>query len=147
MTVAVTGVALNLLVLLTGAGLHTYIYLTEVPEGYTRVHFSELQQRGQGPEMPTERAVEINGESVFLKGYIHPASGSGLLKHFILVPDLGTCCFGGQPRSSDMIEVTLLGGQTIKAGLETYASVCSIVPKLAEVSRVGTAHHKTSNVL
>ena len=57
------------------------------------------------------------GSPSFLKGYIHPSSGSGLLKQFILVPDLGTCCFGGQPKSSDMIEVTLGGGQTTKAGL------------------------------
>ncbi len=41
-----------------------------------------------------------------------------MLKHFILVPDLGTCCFGGQPKSSDMIEVSLGGGQTTKAGFQ-----------------------------
>ena len=97
--------------------MHTYIYLTEVPEGYTRVHFYELQQEGSRPDQPTEKALEINGQSVFLKGYIHPSSGSGLLKRFILVPDLGTCCFGGQPKSSDMIEVTLSGSQTAKAGM------------------------------
>ena len=85
--------------------MHTYIYLTEVPEGYTRVHFYELQQEAGGPDQPTEKAFEIDGQPIFLKGYIHPSSGSGLLKRFILVPDLGTCCFGGQPKSSDMIEV------------------------------------------
>lgn len=115
--IAVTGIVLNLAVLLGGIGLHTYIYLTEVPEGYTRVHFYDLQQSANGPDQPTEKAVQIHGQDVFLKGYIHPSSGSGLLKHFILVPDLGTCCFGGQPKSSDMIEVTLGGGQTTKAGM------------------------------
>jgi hypothetical protein len=29
------------------------------------------------------------------------------LKSFVLVPDLATCCFGGQPALTDMIEVTL----------------------------------------
>lgn len=115
--VAVVGLILNLLILAGGAALHTYIYLTEVPAGYTRVHFWELQQRSEGPDHPSDKALEINGQAVFLKGYIHPSSGSGLLKHFILVPDLGTCCFGGQPKSSDMIEVTLTGGKTTKAGL------------------------------
>ncbi len=115
--VAITGILLNAAILLAGAGMHTYIYLTEVPEGYTRVHFYELQQDAEGPDHPTEKALEINGQSIFLKGYIHPSSGSGLLKRFILVPDLGTCCFGGQPKSSDMIEVTLGGGETTKAGL------------------------------
>jgi len=115
--IAVIGIVMNLLILAGGASLHTYIYLTEVPDGYTRIQFYELQQANEGPDMPTEKALEINGEAVFLKGYIHPSSGSGLLKRFILVPDLGTCCFGGQPKSSDMIEVTLRGGQTTKAGM------------------------------
>lgn len=98
--------------------MHTYIYVTEVPDGYTRVGFYELQpDLTQAVDSPTQRAIEIDGESVFLKGYIHPSSGSGMLKKFILVPDLGTCCFGGQPKSSDMIEVTLMDGQATKAGL------------------------------
>ncbi len=116
--VAVAGIVINTAVLLGGAAMHTYIYLTEVPEGYTRVQFYELQQDATQPiDAPTDRALEINGQPVFLKGYIHPSSGSGMLKRFILVPDLGTCCFGGQPKSSDMIEVTLSPGQATKAGL------------------------------
>lgn len=115
-SVAIAGIALNLAIVVAGAGLHTYIYLTEVPEGYTRVQFYELQQNGE-MDQPTAKAFEIDGEPIFLKGYIHPSSGSGLLKRFILVPDLGTCCFGGQPKSSDMIEVTLVGGDSTKAGL------------------------------
>ena len=116
--IATAGIALNLIALVGGTAMHSYIYLTEVPDGYTRVHFYELQQDASvRVDQPTEKAVEINGDSIFLKGYIHPSSGSGLLKRFILVPDLGTCCFGGQPKSSDMIEVTLDGGQATKAGL------------------------------
>lgn len=115
-TLALAGVMFNGLVLLGGAAMHTYIYLTEVPEGYTRVQFYQLQQPEQGPDRPTDEALAIDGQPVFLKGYIHPSSGSGLLRHFVLVPDLGTCCFGGQPRSSDMIEVTLGGGQVTEAG-------------------------------
>ena len=118
MRLAILGVSVNALVLFGGASMHIYIYATEVPDGYTRVQFYELQQDAtQGVDTPTQRAVEMNGEAVFLKGYIHPSSGSGMLKKFILVPDLGTCCFGGQPKSSDMIEVTLMDGQATKAGL------------------------------
>lgn len=115
---ALIGIIANLGVLAAGASMHAYIYLTEVPDGYTRVQFFELQQGDESlPDQPTEKAMDIHGDPVFLKGYIHPSSGSGLLKRFILVPDLGTCCFGGQPKSSDMIEVTLRGGQTTKAGM------------------------------
>ncbi len=106
-----------LVILFGGLARHTYIYLTEVPEGYERIHFYTLQQEQDLPDTPTQAAVDINGKPIFIKGYIHPSSGGGMLRQFILVPDLGTCCFGGQPRSSDMIEVTLLGGQTVKAGM------------------------------
>jgi hypothetical protein len=115
---ALLGITSNALIVLGGAAFHIFVYVTEVPEGYTRVQFYELQQdASQAVDMPTQRAVEIDGDAVFLKGYIHPSSGSGMLKKFILVPDLGTCCFGGQPKSSDMIEVSLLDGQATKAGL------------------------------
>ncbi|MBB3206978.1 hypothetical protein FHS27_002792 [Rhodopirellula rubra] len=100
-----------------GVGQHTYIYLTEVPEGYERVQFYKLQADTQGQDQPTETALAIDGKPVFLKGYIHPSSGSGMLRQFILVPDLGTCCFGGQPRSSDMIEVNLPPGNTVRANV------------------------------
>ncbi len=116
-TLAVTGIALNSLLLVGGLAAHIYIYMTEVPEGYERVQFYDLQQNPSLPDMPTEKSIAIDGANVFLKGYIHPSSGSGILRQFIMVPDLGTCCFGGQPRSTDMIEVTLGGGQTMKAGM------------------------------
>jgi hypothetical protein len=116
---ALAALAINGLLLGGGASLHTYTYMTEVPEGYTRVKFYELQQDGSGNKLqrPTDKAIEVHDQDIFLKGYIHPSSGSGLLKHFILVPDLGTCCFGGQPESSDMVEVTLSGGQSTEANM------------------------------
>ncbi|MEO1618056.1 MAG: hypothetical protein AAFV88_19540 [Planctomycetota bacterium] len=106
----------NTLVFIGGVGLHTYIYLTEVPPGHVRVPFSELKSELEN-DRPTEAAIELDGKDVFIKGYIHPSSGGGMLRQFILVGDLGTCCFGGQPKSSEMVEVTLSGGQTVKGGL------------------------------
>lgn len=116
-SLAVAGITLNSLLLVGGLAGHIYTYMTEVPEGYERVQFYELQQDASLPDMPTEKSIAIDGANIFLKGYIHPSSGSGMLRQFIMVPDLGTCCFGGQPRSSDMMEVTLTNGQTIKAGM------------------------------
>jgi hypothetical protein len=82
-------------------------YVTEVPEGYTRVHFSELQpeSKARGNVIP-KRAMELRGQKVFIKGYMHPGvAGMGKVKQFVLVPDMGTCCFGGQPAPTDMIFV------------------------------------------
>lgn len=115
--VAKVGVAGCAVLFLGGLVFHTYTYLTEVPEGYERVAFYKLQSEPNGPDLPTPDALKIDGEDIFLKGYIHPSSGSGMLRQFVLVPDLGTCCFGGDPRSSDMIEVTLPPGESVRAGL------------------------------
>jgi hypothetical protein len=116
--IALFSLVASLLVLVGGVSMHTYIYLTEVPDGYERVRFDLLQQPSDATvEAPTQLAFDIDGKPVFIKGYIHPSSGGGVLRQFVLVPDLGTCCFGGQPKSTDMIEVTLLGGKTVKAGL------------------------------
>ncbi len=41
---------------------------------------------------------------------------SARAKKFVLVPDLGTCCFGGQPPLTHMIEVTLSGDDVAKKG-------------------------------
>ena len=106
----------NALLLVGGIGMHTYVYMTEVPPGHVRVPFYQLKFDAE-PDQPTETALTLDGKDVFIKGYIHPSSGGGMLRQFVLVGDLGTCCFGGQPKSSEMIEVTLTGGQTIKGGM------------------------------
>jgi len=100
-----------------GVTQHTIIYLTEVPDGYQRVQFYKLQADEKAPDAPTETALNVDGQDIFLKGYIHPSSGSGMLRQFILVPDLGTCCFGGQPKSTDMVEVSLPAGSSVRAGM------------------------------
>lgn len=104
------GLALGLVQLVVGAALASYTYATEVPEGYERVGFWELRP---DPEQPlplpiSQRAVELNEKPIFIKGYIHPGVASmGRVDHFILVPDMGTCCFGGQPKAWDMVEIRI----------------------------------------
>ena len=109
---AYIGATLCGLMLLIAPTWHAYVYLTEVPEGYARVDFGALMSDPGKADVPTEFAVEINGEPIFIKGYIHPTSMDSLqAKRFVLVPDLGTCCFGGQPPLTHMIEVSLTGEQ------------------------------------
>ncbi len=105
---ALAGCIGSLVLLISGAAFHTVIYVTEVPEGYERISFQMLQpEAGTGTYVP-ESALALNGKRVFVKGYIHPSVGGlGMVRQFVLVPDLGTCCFGGQPKLTDMIEVTL----------------------------------------
>jgi hypothetical protein len=93
--------------IVAGAGLATHTYIHEAPEGYDRIGFWELQPDPDYPELPvSKRSIELAGKPIFIKGYMHPGVASmGKVDHFILVPDMGTCCFGGDPKSTDMIEV------------------------------------------
>ncbi len=109
---AVAGLVLCGLTSVFAPAYHRYVYLTEVPDGYTRVAFESLKSKLGQPDVPPSEALALDGKQVFIKGYIHPTSMDTMLaKRFVLVPDLGTCCFGGQPPLTHMIEVSLSGDQ------------------------------------
>jgi hypothetical protein len=94
--------------LVAGSGLHAVVYATEVPEGHVRISFNDLQPSPAAPQSPVPpKAIDLNGKRVFVKGYLYPDGQQWGIKRFVLVPDMGTCCFGGQPKLTDMIEVTL----------------------------------------
>ncbi len=95
-------------ILIGGIGYHSYVYATECPPDAQRISFYYLNPDDRNaPAVPPQRAVELDGKKVFLKGYVYPdGQGSGI-KQFVLIPDLGTCCFGGQPKLTDMVLVTL----------------------------------------
>ena len=91
------------------------VYLTEVPDGYERISFVDLQPLDSQPDLPVPPfAIERDGKKVFIPGYVYPDDTKSELQRFVLVPDMGTCCFGGQPKLTDMIEVTLKDPLRIK---------------------------------
>jgi hypothetical protein len=110
---AMTGLVGGLLLLIAGSSSAAITYATEVPDGYSRIGFWELQPDPDEPELPIARkAIELTGKPIFIKGYMHPGVASmGKVDHFILVPDMGTCCFGGQPKPTDMIEIFIPEGK------------------------------------
>jgi len=129
--IALGAIVLNGFFLLLAPSLHAYTYLTEVPDGYVRASFTDLKSDGYSEDYPPPSALELDGKNVFLKGYIHPTSiVSGAAQKFILVPDLGTCCFGGQPKLTHMVEITLTG--------DTFARYA-----MRQVKVAGTLHVDT----
>ena len=105
---ALAGTALCALLFFAALTAHSVIYATEVPEGYERISFDDLQPRRERREWPvSNRALSLDGKRVFVKGYVYPDGQQFGIKRFVLVRDLGTCCFGGQPKLTHMIEVTL----------------------------------------
>ncbi|MHB8974499.1 MAG: hypothetical protein ACYC3X_00360 [Pirellulaceae bacterium] len=101
--------------LVGGSAWHTYNYLTEVPAGYDRISFADLQLRENSKTGVAELPLDLDGKRIFVKGYVHPGvSSAGPIKKFVLVPDMGTCCFGGQPKMTDMIEVTIVDAPALR---------------------------------
>jgi hypothetical protein len=125
---ALAGGLLSLVTLAFAPALHVYTYLTEVPEGYERISFSQLKGQFIDVDVPPESAVALDGKPIFLKGYILPTSvASSSASRFILVPDLATCCFGGEPKKTHMVEVVLSQEATAKF-------------RLRQVKLAGTLH-------
>ena len=98
-------------------GLHSYIYATEVPEGYERISFRMLRDDSKTKLPYSEKAEELDGEKVFVKGYVRPGSKRKDLVEFIMVGNFGDCCFGGTEKITDVIAVKIKTGETVDYSL------------------------------
>jgi hypothetical protein len=105
---AMIGLILSLLCWVGGWSLLAYQYATEVPPGYARISYEELQPdpKVTGEAIPRS-ALELDGKQVFIKGYVYPTEQKTGLKRFTLCRDQGTCCFGGNPKLTDRIQVSV----------------------------------------
>jgi hypothetical protein len=96
-------------------GLHGYSFATEVPEGFQRVSFAgdisryELKTVNGAYKIP-EPVQQLDGKPIFLKGYMYPTKEMFGLDRFVLCKDTGECCFGGNPKPTDMIVVEMNPG-------------------------------------
>jgi hypothetical protein len=111
---AIGGMTLSCLMLAGGVGLTFYNYATELREGYLRIGYDLLQPESDPPEGvpvdPPASARALDGKKVFIKGYAYSPNSGGYatgIKEFMLVRDRGDCCFGGEPKITDMIYVRL----------------------------------------
>jgi hypothetical protein len=107
---ALAGVLLSSTLLVGGIGWLTYAYVHEVPEGYQRLSYADLQPDPdvQGQAFPPD-VDQLDGQRVFIKGFVFPGKQTTGIKTFVLCRDNGDCCFGGQPKLTDRIQVTLKG--------------------------------------
>ena len=112
---ALGGLLACLMLFIAATSTHLYIYVNEVPEDYQRVIWAELQPEKERQASPIpEKAKELDGVKIFMKGYIlQPKGGRKTdLKSFILVRDMGSCCFGGTPKPTHIVKVDLPKGKT-----------------------------------
>ena len=102
------GFLLSLAFAILGPARLTYVYVTELPEGYERVSYSELQPDDNQPgQIVPPSALALEGKKIFLKGHIYPGTQKSGIREFLLVRDQGDCCFGGNPKITDRIHVKL----------------------------------------
>jgi len=141
---AAVGLALSSLLFVGSAVLHGVVYATEVPEGYQRISFRELQPDKDSPLPIPEEAIALNGQRIFVKGYVFPGDERNNLRRFILVPDMGTCCFGGDPALTDMIEVSLKPPQRISFSWRKrrLGGVLHVDPSLKPISGLQGVYYR-----
>lgn len=107
------------LAMLTGFGaLHVYCYATEVPEGFERIRFkTDISKKGfttvDGQVGIHPDVQKLTDKKVMIKGYMYPTKQMTNIKSFVLCVDNGDCCFGGQPKPSDMILVKMQDDKTV----------------------------------
>ena len=61
----------------------------------------------------SEQAEELDGKKVFIKGWVRPGNRKDNLKDFILVGDMGSCCFGGSPKITDVVAISIKGDERV----------------------------------
>lgn len=106
---AIAGLAMASVFLTVGMATAGVVYATEVPEGYTRIHYQQLQPDEDSPgQIMPPSVMELDGKRVFIKGYAYPRAQQEGIKQFVLCRDNGDCCFGGSPKLTDMILVDLV---------------------------------------
>lgn len=107
---AVAGLALGALSGIGGSLFHTAIYLTEVREGYERItYYSDLKNK---TDLPTDRALTLDGQKIFLKGYVRAGLRRKGMTECLFVGDFGDCCFGGSPNLTEVVYIKLPEGTT-----------------------------------
>lgn len=115
--IAALGIFLSSGLFVAASGYHAYAYVTELPEGYQRVSFNELSRHepifSEGKLQVDPDIAALDGKSIYIKGYMYPTRQQTGITEFVMVKDTGQCCFGGQPKLTDMIVVKLDDGMTV----------------------------------
>lgn len=127
---ATSGLVLSCLVLTGGTAYHSYVFATEVPEGYERKSFNrDISKKGfvqrNGVTEISPAVKQLDGQKIFVKGYMYPLAQTEGLPAFILVKDSEKCCFGGNPDQTDMIVIYMQEGLVVDyvPGLVAVAGV------------------------
>ena len=121
------------------AAMHVHSFATEVPAGFERVNFTaDISNKGftnLGGVLGIHPDVQkLVNQKVMIKGYMYPTKTMDGLTSFVLCRDSGACCFGGQPKTTDMILVHMKGENLarFRPGLVAVSGVFRAEPTVDE---------------
>ena len=144
------GLALSVGFLVAGAGYQTFEYVTEVPDGALRISYDDLSPDPEKPnELMPESVKDLDGKRVFIKGYVYPSKDLYGIREFVLCRDKGDCCFGGNPKLTDRIQITLLGPLRLDYTQKLFrvAGVFAIEPGEAKAVSGGVLYRMKADYL
>ncbi|TWT47452.1 hypothetical protein [Botrimarina hoheduenensis] len=142
---AIAGALLSAVFLITGVSYASYVYATEVPDGYERTSFLEMKPSesdllSSRPVPDPIRMLIEEQKPVFIKGYIRPDSTrfSKNITDFLLVRDSNECCFGDLSKVQfyDQIKVQLAPGLATDLSRKVFrvGGVLRVGPGSAELA-------------
>ncbi len=103
---AIAAMTVSALGLVGGLAYQSVVYATELPPGFARLSYAELQPADGDPaDAVPDSARALDGRDVLLKGYMYPGKQQQGIVQFLLVRDQGDCCFGGNPKITDRVLV------------------------------------------
>lgn len=107
---ALAGIVLSITLGGGGWGVGSYLAAREIPQGYTFIPYSRLAADPQHPGEIPSHASDLQGQKVFIKGYMYPGKLQSGIKQFVMSRDNGTCQFCmPNPQPTDLILVQLMG--------------------------------------
>jgi hypothetical protein len=135
---AVAGAALSAFFLVVGVGYGAFVHATEVPPDHTRISFinmrPDINQERAGVVVPPE-ILALDGQKVFIKGYMRPPEMLRGIERFLLVRDNNQCCFGdiSTVKYYDRILVNMTGSKRLNYsdGVFAMGGVLRVMPQNA----------------
>lgn len=106
-----TGIGLSLVL---GVGLYAisvYRYYHMTPPGYIAIDYDLLESNDPNKPFP-DTAFELEGQRVFVRGYMYPTRQHSGLKTFVMSRDNGVCQYClPNPKITDQVFIELTGGR------------------------------------
>ena len=104
-----TGIGLSLLLGVGLYGLSVYRYYHTTPPGYLLVDYNLLESDDPNKPFP-DTAYELEGERVFIRGYMYSSRQQTGLRSFVMSRDNGVCAYClPNPKVTDQVFVELAG--------------------------------------